>query len=87
MKNQRMKEKISQLYNMRLLAGISYIVIPYLAMLLVVMFTLTLLILSLLFMQEIKTEKLLITTGWPSKAAIKSEVLDVENSSNICTVS
>ena len=82
-----MKEKISQLYNMRLLAGISYIVIPYLAMLLVVMFTLTLLILSLLFMQEIKTEKLLITTGWPSKAAIKSEVLDVENSSNICTVS
>ena len=72
---------------MRLLAGISYIVIRYLAMLLVVMFTLTLLILSLLFMQEIKTEKLLITTGWPSKAAIKSEVLDVENSSNICTVS
>lgn len=72
---------------MRLLAGISYIVIPYLAMLLVVMFTLTVLILSLFFMKEIKTEKLLITTGWPSKAAIKSEVLDVENSSNICTVS
>ena len=72
---------------MRLLAGISYIVIPYLAMLLVVMLTLTVLILSLFFMKEIKTEKLLITTGWPSKAAVKSEVLDVENPSNICTVS